>query len=62
MEMGHSHRRAVLLLYFWAAVIAFGGVGVSFVRGMWLIVSILAVLVALAILLSMVPRLHLHRH
>jgi UDP-GlcNAc:undecaprenyl-phosphate GlcNAc-1-phosphate transferase len=62
MEMGHSHRRAVLLLYFWAAVVAFGGVGVSFVRGMWLIVSILAVLVALAILLSMVPRLHLHRH
>jgi UDP-GlcNAc:undecaprenyl-phosphate/decaprenyl-phosphate GlcNAc-1-phosphate transferase len=62
MEMGHSHRRAVLLLYFWAAVIAFGGVGVSFVRGMWLIVSILAVLVALAILLSMVPKVHLHRH
>jgi hypothetical protein len=29
---------------------------------MWLIVSILAVLVALAILLSMVPRLHSHRH
>ena len=62
LELGHSHRRAVLLLYFWSALIAFGGVGVSFVRGMWFIVSILAVLVALAILLSMVPRLHLHRH
>lgn len=61
MQMGHSHRRAVLLLYFWATVIAFGGVGISFVRGPWLVVSLIGVLVVLGVLLSAVPRLRTHR-
>ena len=30
LELGHSHRRAVLLLYFWSALLAFAGVGLSF--------------------------------
>ena len=30
LELGHTHRRAVLLLYFWSALVAFGGVGLSF--------------------------------
>ena len=29
LELGHSHRRAVLLLYFWSALLAFGGVALS---------------------------------
>ncbi|HEY8339618.1 MAG TPA: MraY family glycosyltransferase [Egibacteraceae bacterium] len=29
MEIGHSHRRAVLIMYYWSALIAFGAVGVS---------------------------------
>ncbi len=30
IAFGHSHRRAVLVLYFWSAVIAFGSVGPAF--------------------------------
>jgi UDP-GlcNAc:undecaprenyl-phosphate GlcNAc-1-phosphate transferase len=29
LEIGHSHSRAVLIMYFWAALIAFGTVGIS---------------------------------
>jgi UDP-GlcNAc:undecaprenyl-phosphate GlcNAc-1-phosphate transferase len=29
LEIGHSHRRAVLIMYFWSALIAFGVVGLS---------------------------------
>lgn len=29
MEIGHSHRRAVLIMYYWSALLAFGAVGVS---------------------------------
>lgn len=30
LEFGHSHRRAVLVLYYWSAVLAFGSVGPVF--------------------------------
>ena len=39
MDLGHTHRRAVLLLYFWSAVLAFGAVAMSISRGPWLVVS-----------------------
>ena len=29
VEIGHSHRRAVLIMWLWAALVAFGGVLVS---------------------------------
>jgi UDP-GlcNAc:undecaprenyl-phosphate GlcNAc-1-phosphate transferase len=61
MQLGHSHRRTVLLLYFWCAVIAFGGVALSFIRGVWLIVGLVAALVAVGVVLSAVPKLHAHR-
>jgi UDP-GlcNAc:undecaprenyl-phosphate GlcNAc-1-phosphate transferase len=32
LEIGHTHRRAVLTIWYWAAVLAFGGVAASFVR------------------------------
>jgi UDP-GlcNAc:undecaprenyl-phosphate GlcNAc-1-phosphate transferase len=32
LEIGHTHRRAVLTIWYWAAVMAFGGVAASFVR------------------------------
>src|SRR5919206_2731613 len=38
LELGHSHRRAVLLLYFWSAVVAFSGVGLSFRGSHWYVV------------------------
>ena len=30
LEFGHSHRRAVLVLYYWSAVLAFGSIGPAF--------------------------------
>ncbi|MEP6853030.1 MAG: MraY family glycosyltransferase [bacterium] len=57
MEMGHSHRRAVLLLYFWSALVAFGGVAVTFTQGPWLVIGVLAGLTLLGMLMSAVPRL-----
>ncbi|MEO9138972.1 MAG: MraY family glycosyltransferase [Jatrophihabitans sp.] len=57
LEMGHSHRRAVLLLYFWSALLAFAGVGASYFEGQWFAVTTLCVLVALGLLVSFVPRL-----
>ncbi|HEU0132679.1 MAG TPA: MraY family glycosyltransferase [Mycobacteriales bacterium] len=31
LEIGHTHRRAVLTIWYWAAVLAFGGVAAAFV-------------------------------
>jgi UDP-GlcNAc:undecaprenyl-phosphate GlcNAc-1-phosphate transferase len=62
MEIGHSHRRAVLLLYFWSALLAFGGVAVSFARGPWVILGVLCGLTVLGLLMSAVPRLRHEAH
>jgi UDP-GlcNAc:undecaprenyl-phosphate GlcNAc-1-phosphate transferase len=55
LELGHSHRRAVLLLYFWSALLAFAGVGLSYDRGEWLVIGTLCSLAAVGILVSVVP-------
>jgi UDP-GlcNAc:undecaprenyl-phosphate GlcNAc-1-phosphate transferase len=55
LELGHSHRRAVLLLYFWSALVAFAGVGVSFEHEQWLVIGSLAALAGLGVLFSAVP-------
>jgi UDP-GlcNAc:undecaprenyl-phosphate GlcNAc-1-phosphate transferase len=53
--LGHSHRRAVLLLYFWTAVLALGGVALSVYRAAWVVLALVAAgLVGLVI--SVVPR------
>jgi UDP-GlcNAc:undecaprenyl-phosphate GlcNAc-1-phosphate transferase len=57
LELGHSHRRAVLLLYFWSAVVAFSGVGLSFKGGHWYVVWGLVGLVVVGMLVSVVPTL-----
>ena len=46
MDLGHSHRRAVLLLYFWSAVLAFGAVAMSVSSGPWLVLAVVAALLA----------------
>jgi UDP-GlcNAc:undecaprenyl-phosphate GlcNAc-1-phosphate transferase len=56
LEIGHSHRRAVLLLYFWSALLALGGVALSIYPG----TRVLVVMVGVAIvggLVSVVPGL-----
>jgi UDP-GlcNAc:undecaprenyl-phosphate GlcNAc-1-phosphate transferase len=48
LEIGHSHRRAVLIMWMWAALIAFGGVLASsyagrlatIVLGVWVLVTV----------------------
>jgi UDP-GlcNAc:undecaprenyl-phosphate/decaprenyl-phosphate GlcNAc-1-phosphate transferase len=40
LEIGHSQRRAVLVMYLWAALVAFGVVVVSLFSGWWSAVGI----------------------
>jgi UDP-GlcNAc:undecaprenyl-phosphate/decaprenyl-phosphate GlcNAc-1-phosphate transferase len=57
LEIGHSHRRAVLIMWLWAALIAFGGVLASLYASR-LTVVLLAVWVTLTVVLTfVVPRL-----
>jgi UDP-GlcNAc:undecaprenyl-phosphate GlcNAc-1-phosphate transferase len=57
LEIGHSHRRAVLIMYFWSALIAFGVVGLSLLGAqLWALVA-LGVLVVVGVGLLNLPRL-----
>jgi len=59
LEIGHSHRRAVLIMWLWAGLIAFGTVLASLYTGprVWVGVGLMAVLtVALTFLLPVVHR------
>jgi UDP-GlcNAc:undecaprenyl-phosphate GlcNAc-1-phosphate transferase len=58
LEIGHSHRRAVLIMWLWASLIAFGGVLASLYSG-GLTTAILALWVLLTVVLTfVVPRAH----
>ncbi|HSE07122.1 MAG TPA: MraY family glycosyltransferase [Nocardioidaceae bacterium] len=58
LEIGHSHRRAVLIMWLWASLIAFGGVLASLYSGR-LTSAILAGWVLLTVVLTfVVPRAH----
>ena len=52
MELGHSHRRAVLLMYFWSAVLAFGAVAMAVSTGPWLVLWVVAGLLAAGMLVT----------
>ncbi|MPZ62263.1 MAG: undecaprenyl/decaprenyl-phosphate alpha-N-acetylglucosaminyl 1-phosphate transferase [Propionibacteriales bacterium] len=51
LEIGHSHRRAVLLMYLWASLVAFGALIVSLFTG-WRSVLGLTMLLVVAVLLT----------
>jgi UDP-GlcNAc:undecaprenyl-phosphate/decaprenyl-phosphate GlcNAc-1-phosphate transferase len=56
LEIGHSHSRAVLIMYFWSALIAFGAVAYSVnTVGMWFVLAIVA-LSAVGLSLLLLPR------
>lgn len=56
LEIGHSHSRAVLIMYFWSALIAFGAVGYSVhSASMWIVFVIMAASTVGLVLLLM-PR------
>ena len=57
LELGHTHRRAVLLLYFWSALLAGGGVTFAITHRPWTVVVTLVGLAAIGLLVSVVPRL-----
>ena len=57
LEIGHSHTRAVLIMYCWTALLAFAFVALSLSSGPLPVVAGLGVLAALALVLSSVPRL-----
>jgi UDP-GlcNAc:undecaprenyl-phosphate GlcNAc-1-phosphate transferase len=59
LEIGHSHRRVVLIMYYWSALVAFVGVGVSLLP-MRTVATVLGAGVALAVGYSLVGRV-LHR-
>ncbi|MDQ4011768.1 MAG: undecaprenyl/decaprenyl-phosphate alpha-N-acetylglucosaminyl 1-phosphate transferase [Actinomycetota bacterium] len=56
LEIGHSHRRAVLLIYLWAALLAFGAVALT-VFDVYFVVWAIMLGLLIAVLGSMVPRL-----
>jgi UDP-GlcNAc:undecaprenyl-phosphate GlcNAc-1-phosphate transferase len=57
LEIGHTHRRAVLLLYFWSALLAGGGVTLSVTRRTTDVLYVLGILCVLGVVVSLIPRL-----
>ncbi|MFI9078219.1 MraY family glycosyltransferase [Streptomyces sioyaensis] len=56
LEIGHSHSRAVLIMYFWSALIAFGAVAYSANNAsMWIVLGIV-LLSAVGLVLLLLPR------
>ncbi len=61
LQIGHTHRRAVLLLYFWSALLAFGGVAFSITPGPWTVMYVMVSLAVIGLVLSVVPRFRRRR-
>ncbi|MGW3469722.1 glycosyltransferase family 4 protein [Saccharopolyspora sp. NPDC000995] len=56
LEIGHSQRRAVLLIYLWAAVIAFGAVSLTLFNAV-VVAWVVGLGVLLAAIISVIPRM-----
>jgi UDP-GlcNAc:undecaprenyl-phosphate GlcNAc-1-phosphate transferase len=56
LEIGHSHRRAVLLIYLWAALLAFGAVALALIDDAVVVLSATGVGLLAAVLATAVPR------
>jgi len=56
LEIGHSHRRAVLIMWLWAGLIAFGGVLASLYASRLTVILLGAWVVATVVLTFVVPR------
>lgn len=56
LEIGHSHSRSVLIMYFWSALIAFGAVGYSVHSASLWIVLVIVGLSAVGLILLLMPR------
>jgi UDP-GlcNAc:undecaprenyl-phosphate/decaprenyl-phosphate GlcNAc-1-phosphate transferase len=58
LEIGHSQRRAVLIMWMWAALVAFGTVLASLYSGMWVVAVIGLMTLATVVLTFLLPRVH----
>jgi UDP-GlcNAc:undecaprenyl-phosphate GlcNAc-1-phosphate transferase len=58
LEIGHSQRRAVLIMWLWAALVAFGTVLVSLYSGPVVVGGVVAATVLTVALTFLLPRLH----
>jgi UDP-GlcNAc:undecaprenyl-phosphate GlcNAc-1-phosphate transferase len=58
LEIGHSQRRAVLIMWLWAAILASGAVLVSLVTGPLVWVSLVGMLAFAVVMTFVVPVLH----
>jgi UDP-GlcNAc:undecaprenyl-phosphate/decaprenyl-phosphate GlcNAc-1-phosphate transferase len=55
LERGHSHRRAVLLMYLWTALIGFGVVVLGLLLSWWTVLLVLAITAAAIVLTTGLP-------
>ncbi|MCV2488761.1 undecaprenyl/decaprenyl-phosphate alpha-N-acetylglucosaminyl 1-phosphate transferase [Geodermatophilus sp. YIM 151500] len=56
LAIGHSHRRAVLVMYFWAALLSFGAVGLAITGGNAELVVAIGVLLVVGVVVVLSPR------
>ena len=56
LALGHSHRRAVLVMYFWAALLSFGAVGLSITGGTAELVLAIGMLLVVGVVVVLSPR------
>jgi UDP-GlcNAc:undecaprenyl-phosphate GlcNAc-1-phosphate transferase len=56
LEIGHSHRRAVLLIYLWAGVLAFGAVALALIDDPFVVLWSVGIGLVVAVLATAVPR------
>lgn len=62
LEIGHSHTRAVLIMYGWTALLAFGGVAVSVSGGLVPALGVVGGIAVLVLVAASVPLLRADRH
>lgn len=60
LEVGHSHSRAVLIMYFWSALIAFGTVAFSVKSDSTVILLAVMALCAVGLVVLLMPRFRPH--
>jgi UDP-GlcNAc:undecaprenyl-phosphate GlcNAc-1-phosphate transferase len=56
LSIGHSHRRAVLIMYFWAALLSFGAVAISITGGTIEVLVIIGALLVVGVVVVLSPR------
>src|SRR5215211_2531054 len=56
LSIGHSHRRAVLIMYFWAALLSFGAVAISITGGTLEVLVIIGALLVVGVVVVLSPR------